>query len=133
MGLTRVTVAIRNPAERDRYWEGLFLVDTGATDCLAPRKHLEAIGLVSERQRAYELADGTKLVMDITGAMVEFMGDVAWSAIIMGADDAEPLLGVTALESVGIEVDPINQTLERMPAVPLKGGFKQAGPSSPAQ
>ena len=34
MGVTRVTVAIRNIAEPDRVWEGLFLVDTGATDCL---------------------------------------------------------------------------------------------------
>lgn len=133
MGLTRVTVTIRNPADRSRTWEGLFLVDTGATDCLVPRQHLEAIGLVPERQRNYELADGTALKLDITGAMVEFMGDIAWSTIIMGPDDAEPLLGVTALESVGIEVDPINQTLKRMPAVPLKGGLKPAGPSEPVQ
>ena len=26
MGTTRVTVAIRNPAEPERVWEGLFLV-----------------------------------------------------------------------------------------------------------
>ena len=30
-------------------------------------------------------------------------------------------MGVTALESVGIEVDPRNQTLKRLPAVRLKG------------
>jgi len=40
--------------------------------------------------------------------------------IIFGPDDAEPLLGVTALESVGILVDPTNRTLKRMPAIPLK-------------
>ena len=38
----------------------------------------------------------------------------------MGADDAEPILGVTPLESVGIEVDPRNQTLKRLPAARLK-------------
>ncbi|MBI5014696.1 MAG: hypothetical protein HZB55_04300 [Deltaproteobacteria bacterium] len=32
----------------------------------------------------------------------------------------EPLLGVTALESVGIVVDPANKTLKRLLAVPLK-------------
>ena len=37
-----------------------------------------------------------------------------------GDDDAEPLLGVTALESVGIEVDPQNQRLKRLPTVRLK-------------
>ena len=133
MGLTRVTVTIRNPAERDRSWEGLFLVDTGATDCLVPRKHLEAIGLSPETKRVYELADGREVRLDITTGRVEFMGEIVGATIIMGADDVEPLLGVTALESVGIEVDPINQTLKRMPAVPLKGGFKPAGPSKPVQ
>jgi len=42
------------------------------------------------------------------------------STIIFGADDAEPILGVTALESVGIEVDPRSQRLKRLPAVRLK-------------
>jgi hypothetical protein len=32
----------------------------------------------------------------------------------------EPLLGVTALASVGITIDPANRTLKRLPAVPLK-------------
>ncbi len=131
MGATHVTVTIRNPAERDRTWEGLFLVDTGATDCLVPREHLEAIGLVSEGQRTYELADGSELKLNITGAFVEFMGDFTAATIVMGERDAEPLLGVTALESVGIEVDPVNQTLKRLPAVRLKGGFKPKGPVEP--
>ena len=127
--MTRVTVTIRNPAERNRAWEGLFLVDTGATDCLVPRKHLESIGLVPETQRVYELADGSEVRPDVTIGRVEFMGEIVGATLIMGNDDAEPLLGVTALESVGIEVDPVNQTLKRMPAVPLKGGFNPAGPS----
>jgi hypothetical protein len=32
----------------------------------------------------------------------------------------EPVLGVTALESVGIVLDPATRTLKRLPAVPLK-------------
>ena len=39
----------------------------------------------------------------------------------MASRGVEPLLGVTALESVGIEVDPLNQRLKRLPAVRLKG------------
>lgn len=35
-------------------------------------------------------------------------------------EDAEPILGVTALESAGILVDPVKQILKRMPAIPLK-------------
>ena len=121
MGATHVTVAIRNLAEPDRVWEGLFLVDTGATDCLVPRQHLESIGLAPKGQRLYELADGSELRMDITAARVEFMGEFVGATIMFGETDAEPLLGVTALGSVGIEVDPRNQTLRRLPAVRLKG------------
>ncbi len=120
MGATHVTVCIINPADESKTWEGLFLVDTGVTDCLVPGKHLRAIGLKPKGKRTYELADGSELKMDITTADIEFMGDLVGGTIIYGADDAEPLLGVTALESVGIEVDPKNQKLKRLPAVRLK-------------
>ncbi len=120
MGATHVTVTIRNPAAPDRTWEGLFLVDTGATDCLVPRPHLEAIGLEPQGQRTYELADGTELKLDIAVGQIEFMGEFVGGTIIFGNAGAEPLLGLTALESVGIEVDPSNQRLQRLPAVRLK-------------
>ncbi|MEK6258789.1 MAG: clan AA aspartic protease [Planctomycetota bacterium] len=121
MGATQVTVTVRNPADLNRSWDGLFLVDTGATDSMIPRVHLEAIGLKPKGQRVYELADGSELTFDVTTADLEFMGEIVGGTIIMGDDDnAEPLLGVTALESVGIEIDPKNQRLKRLPAVRLK-------------
>ena len=121
MGATHLTVRITNPAEPDRFWEGLFLVDTEATNSLVPRPHLEAIGLAPKGSRTHPLTDGSDLVLDVTTAEIEFMGEIVGGTIIMGADDAEPLLGMTALASVGIEVDPLNQQLKRLPAVRLKG------------
>ena len=120
MGVTHVTVVIRNPADPEKTWEGLFLVDTGAIDCLVPRPHLEAIGLKPKGQRVYGLADGSDLKMDITTGDIEFMGEIVGGTIVFGETNAEPLLGVTALESVGIEVDPRNQTLNRLPSTRLK-------------
>ncbi|MCE2486076.1 MAG: clan AA aspartic protease [Desulfurellaceae bacterium] len=120
MGATHVTVIIRNPAEPDRSWEGLFLVDTGAADSLVPRPHLEAIGLKPKGQRVYELADGREIKMDIATADIEFMGEIVGGTILFGEANVEPLLGVTALGSVGIEVDPTSQRLKRLPAVRLK-------------
>lgn len=120
MGATYVTVRITNPADSDRHWEGLFLVDTVATDTLVPRPHLEAIGLRPKGQRTYQLPDGSDLVMDVTTADIGFMGELVGGTVLFGEPDAEPLLGVTALESVGIEVDPLNQQLKRLPAVRLK-------------
>ena len=125
MGVTHVTAVIRNPAEPDRTWEGLFLVDTGAVDCLVPRNHLEAIDLAPKGQRIFGLADGSEVEVEVTTADVEFMGEIVGATIILGESDAEPLLGVTALESVGIEVDPRNQSLNRLPAVRLKSLLRE--------
>lgn len=120
MGATHVTCTIRNIAEPDRTWDALFLVDTGATDCMVPGNALRSIGLKPIGQRIYELADGTEVKYDIVATQVEFMGEFVGATVIFGPDDCEPILGVTALESVGIEVDPRNQTLKRLPAVRLK-------------
>ena len=48
------------------------------------------------------------------------MGEIVGGTILFGDTDAEPLLGLTALESVGIEVDPLNQRLKRLPSVRLR-------------
>ena len=120
MGATHVTVTIRNPASPENSWEGLFLVGTGAIDSLVPRDHLESIGLAVKAQRTYELADGSEIKMDITTGDIEFMGEIVGGTIIFGEPGTEPILGVTALESVGIDIDPRNQQLKRMPATRLQ-------------
>ena len=120
MGITQVTVTVSNPGDPKRRWEGLFLVDTGSIDCMVPRNKLMEIGIKPEGRRTYELADGTEVALDVAVARIEFMGEIVGATVIFGKDDAEPILGVTALESVGIEVDPQNQRLKRLPAVRLK-------------
>lgn len=120
MGITQVTVTVRNPGNRQQSWDGLFLVDTRAIDCLVPGSALRAIGLEPRGQRSYEWADGTEVKRDITVAEIEFLGETVGATVIFGKDDAEPILGVTALESAGIEVDPRSRRLQRLPAVRLK-------------
>ncbi len=48
------------------------------------------------------------------------MGEIVGATVGFGAEGVEPILGVTALESVGIEVDPLSQQLKRRPAVRMK-------------
>ena len=127
MGATYVDVTIRNPADPQRSWTDKFLVDTGAFDSLVPRAHLEAIGLKPRGRREYTLADGQSVALDITIAEIEFEGEVVGGTIVYGEEGSEPLLGVTALESGGFEVDPRNEELKRLPAVLLKAsGAKDA-------
>ena len=121
MGATYVTVTIRNPAAPERHWTGRFLVDTGAIDSLVPRPYLQAIGLQPLAQEEYVLADGSPITLDTTVARVEFLGKIVGGTLVFGDEDAEPLLGVTALESGGFEVDPRTQQLKQLPAILLKG------------
>lgn len=127
MGVTYVDVTIRNPADRDRSWTGKFLVDTGAFDSLVPRARLEEIGLEPRGRREYALADGESVTLDITIAEIEFEGEVVGGTVVYGEEGVEPLLGVTALESGGFEVDPRNERLKRLPAVLLKAAAMKAG------
>lgn len=97
-----------------------MLVDTGAANSVVPRPILGAIGVVPEGNKTYELADGTKVQMDVATARIELMGELTAGLVAFGRADAEPVLGATAMESVGIEVCPRNQQLSKRSAVRLK-------------
>jgi clan AA aspartic protease len=120
MGLIHVKVGLRSLGSANRSYETDFLVDTGATDSLAPAAELNKIGVQPVGRKAYELANG--VIEEYAFGLVEitFMGEVTAGRVIFGPNNAEPILGVTALESVGITIDPANRTLKRLPAIPLK-------------
>lgn len=119
MGVTHVTVAVLPLSGRRRY-EGEFLVDTGAIDCLVSGAELKRIGIAPEGKDAYELATGETVELPYGFARVRFMGSETVTKVVFGEKDIEPILGVTALESTGIGVDPVTRTLRRMAAKPLK-------------
>jgi predicted aspartyl protease len=58
MGLTHVTVRLKGFGTENGTYEADFLVDTGATDCLAPASELARIGVKPVGKMVYELADG---------------------------------------------------------------------------
>jgi clan AA aspartic protease len=120
MGLMHVTVNLRSFGSENGTYGADFLVDTGATDSLAPGAELTKIGVKPAGKMVYKLADGTIQEYQFGLAEIAFMGEVTAGRVIFGPDTAEPLLGVTALESVGITIDPASRTLKRLPAIPLK-------------
>ena len=122
-----MTTTVRASEYARKKFVSEFLVDTGATDSLVPAKELKRVGIKRRGRMAYELADGQTVEYDFGLAEIEFMGELTSGRVIFGPDDAEPLLGVTALESVGILVDPANRTLKRMPAIPLKSAGRLRG------
>lgn len=120
MGLTHVTVVLKNLLAEGIPFEDEFLVDTGAIDCLAPASALRQAGIMPEGKEVYELANGSVVEYSYGFARVSFMGTETVSKVIFAPDDCEPLLGVVALESTGISIDPVSRTLKRMAAKPLK-------------
>jgi clan AA aspartic protease len=115
-----VTTKLTSLVNPKRSFESLFLVDTGATDSMAPSDELQKIGIKPEGKTTYELGDRTIREYPFGPVRIEFMGETTAGHVISAAPGTEPLLGVTALESVGIMVDPANKTLKRLPAIPLK-------------
>ena len=113
MGATYATVTVRNPAEPDREWEGEFLADTGAFTSVVPRCRLEGIGVDPLGTRLIELADGSPARLPVGVATLDFMGEEFLGSVLFGDDDAEPLLGLAAMQEVGVKVDPVNHRLER--------------------
>ena len=120
MGLMHVTVRVSNLAGQGAPYEADFLVDTGAVDCLGPADRLRQAGIRPEGRAAYELASGQAVEYDYGFARVSFLGDETVTRIIFGPPDVEPILGVIALESAGVTVDPVTRTLKRLPVRPLK-------------
>lgn len=120
MGLTHVKVRIKSLGAENGAFEQEFLVDTGATDCLVSSSELARIGVQPVGQTSYELADGRVVKYRFGLAEIAFLEEVTAGRVIFGPDNVEPKLGVTALESVGVTVDPATRTLRKLPAIPLK-------------
>ena len=120
MGLTYVKTKITNLIKNGKAYEAEFLADSGAIVCMAPTDQLQAVGIQPEGKEAYELANGQPVEYEFGFARVSFNGYETVCKVIFGPPKSEPLLGVPALESVGVVLAPVSKTLKKLPAMPLK-------------
>ena len=119
MGLTHVAVTVRN-SRTDNSFTKQFLIDTGATESMAPASDLKKIGIRPVGKKEYELASGELVVFEFGLAEISFMDVITAGQILFGPENTEPLLGVIVLESAGLMVDPLSRTLRRLSVLPLK-------------
>ena len=124
MGLTRISVKLTS-LNSSGVFQSQFLVDTGAINSMAPALELRKIGIKTIGRNGYELASGAIVEYEFGLVQIEFMNETTAGRVIFGPDNAEPILGVTALESVGMTVDPTSLTLKKLPAIPLKKAVNQ--------
>ena len=87
---------------------------------MVPACELKRIGVQPSAKKPYEFANGEIHRYEVAWVELSFMDETIESRVIFGPDDAEPILGVLPLEAVGVVIDPSNQKLKKLPALPLK-------------
>jgi len=111
MGMFEVKVGLANPSAPQRTQQVSLLVDTGATLSWIPRSVLEELGVAAVSRLPFTLADGSELTRDTTGVLMVVDGRKAMVPAAFGEPGEEAVLGVTALEILGLVVDPVGQKL----------------------
>ena len=111
MGMVEVEMTIANPLQAERQAIVTLLVDTGATYSMIPRRVLEQIGIEALELGEFETADGSRIQRDIGEVSFHWNGKRRTSTVIFGEETDSALLGLVALESLALEVDPFNRQL----------------------
>ena len=112
MGFTSVKVGVANPAKPAKVIMVELLVDTGAMYSIVPRSLLEQLAIRPEDTKSFTLATGDRVRRQVGGAVYKFDGVVGHASVIFGEKDDKPVLGVTALEDMGLQVDPVTKKLK---------------------
>jgi len=93
-------------------WEDVeVLVDSGALFTSIPRSILERLGLKPIARQKLRVYGGGIVERDIGGAAVEYGERRAIVPIVFGETEDMSVLGVTTLESLGYQVDPVSKRL----------------------
>lgn len=108
-----------------------MLVDTDATFTVIPPEIARRIGITPlGRQYEVRLADGSKVSWEVGSTLIRVDGREAPATVLIGQVD-EPLLGVEALEGLGLAVDPCSGTLKETRSYSVRVGPPLEGLRSP--
>ena len=112
MGYVRVKGVIANPFRRDLKVEVEFIADTGAIYTVIPKHIADELGLEVTGKRRFKIASGEVVEYPVTEAYIVIEGRGVTSLVVVGTEKTPPLLGVTTLELLGLQVDPITGKLK---------------------
>jgi len=88
------------------------LIDTGAIYTMIPKDLLEKIATRATGTRRFKLANGKAEEYQVGEAYVEVQNVGSTSLVVFGPEGSTPLLGVTTLELLGFQVDPVSGQLK---------------------
>lgn len=112
VGVTRVVVAVAHPSQERRPEQVELLLDTGALLTVVPRAILQSLGVRPTERRRFRGFAG-EVERDTGGIWMEYEGQSSIVPVVFGEDGDPALMGITALEALGYEVDPVAGKLRR--------------------
>ena len=118
-GMFKKKVKVSNIKDSNRFFEEEFWVDTGALYSFVPEDYLEKIGVEPAAKRNLIMADGrqdTRLLGFCEFYIEGLEGNIP-CPVIFAPKGSLFLLGATALENFGVEVDPIQKQLKPILAI----------------
>ena len=86
-------------------------VDTGTMYTVVPSRVLAGLGVGTIGTMRFRLADDSTVECDIGETILRVQGIQRTNVVVFGADDRPVLLGVVALETLALAVDPVGQRL----------------------
>jgi len=111
VGMFEVQIRIANLEKPERSAELSLIVDTGATLSWIPRETLESLEIEPLSRLPFSPADGRSIERDVGGVLLSVDGRRAPVPVAFGEAGENALLGATALESLGLVVDPVAKKL----------------------
>ena len=95
------------------------LADTGATFTKIPRRHAEKIGLEAQFETVVRLSPtGATVPRSVGYANIKVEGVRRLVPVAFGEDNEPSILGFTALEILGLKVNPATRRLEK--SIPIE-------------
>jgi len=104
MGMTHVRISVaKDLSGATRTLR--VLVDSGAVYSIFPRRVLASLAVRPIRKEAFRAADGREIVRDVGMVVIRCQGIPAATQVIFGEPGDASVLGVVALEELGLELD----------------------------
>ena len=110
MGEVRLTIEVGDIQE-ERFEAVEVLVDTGSTYCQIPSSLLHRLGIPVRWEAEVRLADGRIVTDEVGQASIRLEGKTFATPVIFGREGEPNLLGVVALGTALLTVDPVEQRL----------------------
>jgi len=113
VGHTTALVRVCNPQDRARCLDLELTVDVGSTYTWIRRERLESIGVRPSGTRRFRTIEGRTVEREVGEAVIECLGERATRVVVFAGRDDVKVVGVEALEGLGLEVDPVTRQLRR--------------------